>query len=322
MQQAYTGRPTQCAGAVFMVDPASFAFNEQTAASNAMQRADTGEAGTDVLLARVRTEAQLLRRALESEGVRVLLVADTAVPRKPDAVFPNNWISFHADGTLVLYPLLAPNRRFERRMELVDEVCAALNFQPRRRLDLTAHEASGKFLEGTGSLVLDHVARVAYACRSPRTDESLVHEWVRQMDYQALVFDATDAQGQAYYHTNVLMWIGSRCLMVCAAAIAAADRARVMARLRHSGRELIEIDRDAVEAFAGNMLELATWDEALGDATVLVMSARAKGALSAAQLRQLSGSVDTVLAVPVPTIERVGGGSVRCMLAEVPETRP
>ncbi len=309
----------QCAGAVFMIEPASFSFNEQTAASNAMQRAGEASLGSEDLVAAGRTESQRLRRALESEGVRVSVGADTAVPRKPDSLFPNNWISFHDDGTIVLYPMLAPNRRLERRAELVEEVCATLNFRPRRRLDFTAHEAAGRFLEGTGSLVLDHVARVAYACRSPRTDEALVHEWARQMDFEAVLFDALDAQGRPYYHTNVLMWIGSRCLMCCAAAIAAADRARVVASLRESGREFIEIDRAAVDAFAGNMLELATWDEALGDATVLVMSSTARAALGDLKMRQLSGCVDTVLAVPIPTIERIGGGGVRCMLAEVPE---
>jgi hypothetical protein len=203
----------QCAGTVFMIEPACFAYNQQTAASNAMQRAAEANLDSEALAAAGRAESQRLRNALESEGVRVMMGADTAVPHKPDALFPNNWISFHDDGTLVLYPMLEPNRRLERRPELVEEVCAALDFRPRRRLDFTAHEAAGRILEGTGSLVLDHVARVAYACRSPRTDEALVREWARQMDYEAVVFDAVDAQGRDYYHTNVLMWIGSGCLM-------------------------------------------------------------------------------------------------------------
>ena len=321
MQQAKTRRSMQCAGAVFMIEPAYFAFNEQTAASNAMQRPLDARLDGQSLVVAALAESQRLRCALESEGVRVMTGADTAVPHKPDALFPNNWISFHDDGTLVLYPMLAPNRRLERRPELIEEVCAALNFRPRRRLDFTAHEAAGKFLEGTGSLVLDHVARVAYACRSPRTDEALVREWALQMNYEAVVFDALDAQGRPYYHTNVLMWIGSRCLMCCASAIAAADRPQVVGSLRRSGREFIEIDRAAVDAFAGNMLELATWDEALGDASVVVMSATARAGLGDLTMRQLSGCVDTVLAIPIPTIERVGGGGVRCMLAEVPEIR-
>lgn len=310
---------SQCAGSVLMVQPAAFGFNAETAASNAMQQSSTTEASTLNQLA--RSESAGLRRALESEGVRVLVAEDTLSPAKPDALFPNNWLSFHADGTLVLYSMLSPIRRLERRADVVDAVCATLGFQPRRRIDLSAHESAGRFLEGTGSLVLDHVARVAYACRSPRTDESLVHEWARMMNFEAVVFDAADASGKPYYHTNVMMWIGTRCAVVCAAAIAAGDRERVCAKLRGSERELIEIDRAAVNAFAGNMLELATWDEALGDASVLVMSATAHAALAGPKLQQLSGCVDALLAVPVPTIEHVGGGGVRCMLAEVPEIR-
>ena len=309
----------QCAGSVFMVEPAAFGFNPETAASNAMQNQSTRSSSAPGMRALANAESAGLRRALESEGVRVLLGSDTAMPAKPDALFPNNWVSFHADGTLVLYPMLASNRRLERREELVAAVCAAFDFQPRRRLDLSAHEKAGRFLEGTGSLVLDHVARVAYACRSVRTDESLVKEWARAMNFEAVVFDAGDGRGQPYYHTNVMLWIGARCAMVCTEAIAPIDRERVRARLRSSERELIEIDRAAVAAFAGNMLELATWDEALGDASVLVMSATARTALEGPILQRLSGCVDSILAVPVPTIERVGGGSVRCMLAEVPE---
>ncbi|HEV7432868.1 MAG TPA: arginine deiminase-related protein [Steroidobacteraceae bacterium] len=300
-----------------MVQPAAFGFNAETAASNAMQRSPSTEAAT---LNRVAGEESAgLRRALESEGVRVLWAEDTLRPAKPDALFPNNWVSFHADGTLVLYPMLSPSRRLERREDVIAAVCARLGFEEHRRIDLSAEETKGRFLEGTGSLVLDHGARVAYACRSPRTDESLVHEWARMMNFTAVVFDATDAQDKPYYHTNVMMWIGTRCAMVCAAAIAAGDRERVYASLRSKERELIEIDRTAVAAFAGNMLELATWDEALGDASVLVMSDTARAVLAGPQLQQLSGCVDAMLAVPIPTIEHVGGGGVRCMLAEVPE---
>ena len=313
-------QPKQCSDAVFMVRPAAFGHNAETAASNPFQHSASGN--DPAVNARARVESEGLQRALESEGVQVLAAEDTATPINPDALFPNNWVSFHGDGTLVLYPMLSVNRRAERRALLVDEVCARFHFQPQRRLDLTTHETAGRFLEGTGSLVLDHVGRLAFACRSPRTDETLVHEWARLMNFEAVVFDATDARGQPYYHTNVMMWIGSRCALLCTTAIAAVDRERVSARLRASGRELIEIDRAAVSAFAGNMLELGTWDEALGDASVLVMSATAKAALCAGALQQLTGCVDTVLAVPVPTIERVGGGSVRCMLTEVPEIVP
>ena len=308
----------QIAGTVFMVRPASFGFNPETAASNGMQGSPLGDGASIAALAQVEFDAYV--QALESEGLRVIVGADTPDVARPDAVFPNNWLSFHADGTLVVYPMLAPNRRLERREELVERACEAAGFRPSRRLDLTAHERDGRFLEGTGSLVLDHGARIAYASRSLRTDESLVREWARELGYQAVVFDASDARGRAYYHTNVIMWIGSRCAMVCAEAIAPADRERVLAQLRQdTDRELIEIDRAAVASFAGNMLELASWDEALGDTSVLVMSATARAALAAPLMRRLSACVDAILAVPVPTIERVSGGGVRCMLAEIPD---
>lgn len=303
-----------------MVRPAAFGFNAQTAASNPLQQAGVADASQAAEAARCANEEfSGFVQALQSEGVQVVVGADTPQPAKPDAVFPNNWVSFHADGTVVLYPMLAANRRLERRAELVEQVCKECGFQPRRQIDLSSHELAGRILEGTGSMVLDHVARVAYACRSPRTDESLTHEWARAMDFEAVVFDAVDAKGQPYYHTNVMMWIGSRSTMVCADSIAPGDRERVLARLRATERELIEIDRAAVAAFAGNMLELATWDEALGDASVLVMSTSARAALGGPVIDRLRGCVDTILAVPVPTIERVGGGGVRCMLTEIPD---
>jgi hypothetical protein len=308
----------QCAGTIFMVRPASFGYNLETAASNAMQHSPPPDSASTARLA--REEFAGLVKALASEGVRVVVGEDTPEPARPDAVFPNNWLSFHADGTLVLYPLLAPNRRLERRAELIAMACESAGFQPRRRLDLTAHERTGHFLEGTGSLVLDHRARIAYACRSSRTDESLVREWGRELGYEPVVFDASDSNGVPYYHTNVIMWIGSRCAMVCAEAIAAADRERVLTLLRQDrDRELIEIDRQAVAAFAGNMLELASWDEALGDTSVLVMSATAREAVDGPVMRRLGACVDSILAVPVPAIERIGGGSVRCMLTEIPD---
>lgn len=316
MGSADRGAQRQCAGKVFMVNPASFGYNAETAASNTLQHQGSDPAGATL---RARAEAAGLAQALRSEGVRVLLAEDAAPPIRPDAVFPNNWLSLHGDGTLVLYPMLAPNRRAERREALIAQLCETLDFRPRRRLDLTAHEDSGRFLEGTGSLVLDHIGRIAYASRSARTDEALVREWARLMDYEPVVFDAVDAAGQAYYHTNVLLWIGTRAAVLCSEALPAPDRGRVGARLRAGGRELIEIDRAAVAAFAGNLLELASWDEALGDCSLLVMSARARATLDAATLRRLEGSVDTLLSVPVPTIEDIGGGSVRCMLCEVPE---
>ena len=311
------GRQTlQCAPAVLLVRPARFGYNLQTAESNRFQR---DALGADSSQALALVEFAALCSALQSAGVRQCVAFDTPEPIKPDALFPNNWVSFHRDGTIVLYPMHAPNRRLERRMEILAAVERELNFRRRRLLDLSPEERRGRCLEGTGSLVLDHVERVAYACRSARTDESLVREWARLMGYDPEVFEATDGNGSALYHTNVMLAIGSRCAIICTDALAFADRARVLERLRASGREIIEIGLEAMRGFAGNVLELRVSDEAAATRSVLVMSAQARATLSAAQWGRLSDAADRVLVVGVPNIEMLGGGSVRCMLAEVPE---
>ncbi len=305
----------QCAEAVLMIRPAAFGFNPETAATNAFQhREATDPAAT---AGKARAEFEQLARALQSEGVRVITVDDTAAPPKPDAVFPNNWVSFHACGTLVLYPLQSVSRHPERRQDVVEAVVKQSGFRVTHLLDLTHYEAQGKFLEGTGSLVLDHLNRVAYACASARTHPEVVADWARELEYEPVIFQAADLKGLPLYHTNVLMCIGARAVIIGSEAIATSDRERVLSRLAASGRQIIDIGQAGLSQFAGNMLELASWDEALGDCRVLVMSERARRALKPEVFAQLSGCTDTVLAVPVPTIEAVGGGSVRCMLAEV-----
>jgi hypothetical protein len=298
-----------------MVRPVAFGFNAETALTNTFQRAAAADAA--VAQAQALEEFDALARALTGEGIGVCVAQDSPEPPKPDAVFPNNWVSFHPCGTLVLYPLAAASRRPERRQGIVDAAIRRFGFHLTHLLDLTWHESEGRFLEGTGSLVLDHVNRIAYACASPRTDPELVREWARELKFEPVIFQAANRAGVALYHTNVCLWIGSHVSVVAAEAIAAADRERVLASLAAAGREVIHIGQEELEHFAGNMLELGTWDEALGDFRVLVMSASARHALQPEVFAQLSGCVDSVLSVPVPTIERLGGGSVRCMLAEV-----
>ena len=298
-----------------MVRPATFGYNPETAATNRFQKQPAGAAGGEAAAA--RREFDGLAGALTGDGVRVCVVEDTAEPPKTDAVFPNNWVSFHEDGTLVLYPMQAESRRRERRREIIDEVADRIGFKVSRMIDLTSHETQGRYLEGTGSLVLDHVARTAYACISPRTHPDVVAEWGRELGYEPIVFSAADRAGVPLYHTNVLMCIGEKAVIVGTEAIVAADRGKVVERLRATGREVVEIGHGEIELFAGNMLELGTWDEALGDYRVLVMSETARHALSQEAFARLSACTDEVLAVPIPTIERLGGGSVRCMLAEV-----
>jgi len=295
-----------------MVRPRHFGFNAETATSNRFQR----PGGSEHTAAQAQAEFDAFATALAGEGVTVCIAPDSEEPRKPDAVFPNNWVSFHADGTVVLYPMQAPNRRAERRSEVIDCVVRDTGFRIRRTVDLTHHEKAGRFLEGTGSLVLDHVERVAYACRSPRTDEDVARDWAGAMDYELELFDARDARGTPIYHTNVVMSIGTRMVVAALENICAEDRERVAARLG-AQRELLPIDAAEMAAFAGNVLELGTWDEYLGDMRILVMSATAQRALPAHKYARLYASVDAVLAVPLDVIERHGGGSVRCMLAEV-----
>ncbi|HTP40055.1 MAG TPA: arginine deiminase-related protein [Steroidobacteraceae bacterium] len=306
------------ASAVMMVRPAAFGFNAETAGSNRFQHAASDAPAA--VAARARSEFDAMVAALRGAGVRVLVAEDTPAPVKPDAIFPNNWVSFHADGSVVLYPMQAPNRRPERRRELLDQVCVQLGFGMRRLIDLTHHEAQGRFLEGTGSLVLDHRARVAYACRSPRTDALVLREWSEALGYRTLLFDALDAGGTPYYHTNVMLAIGARAAVVALSGIDTGMRGQVREQLQAGGRELIEIDAAQVDRFAGNLLELQTRDATGRVGTLWALSAIARDALRPSQRERLGSAADALLALSVPTIETIGGGSVRCMLAEVPDT--
>jgi hypothetical protein len=300
---------TQCAQAVLMVRPAGFAFNPETAPTNAFQhRLGTSPGVLHAAPAQFEAAAQLIAQA----GVRVIIADDTPDPPKPDAIFPNNWVSFHADGTVVLYPMLAVNRRWERRDEVIATVARAGDFRVTRTVDLTGHELLGQFLEGTGSLVLDRSARIAYACLSPRTHLDALGDFAQQLGYEVVTFDAADAAGQPIYHTNVMMAVGSGFALVCSAAIgSAAQRAAVLARLTGTGHEVFEISLAQMQAFAGNVLELAG-----AGGPVLAVSTTAWGALDATQRSGLARHAH-VVCVDIPAIEQAGGGSIRCMLAEV-----
>jgi hypothetical protein len=302
---------------VLMVRPLRFGHNTQTSETNRFQLPDAQSGHTRMLAS---NEFETLSKAIAAAGIGVCTVDDSPEPPKPDAVFPNNWVSFHRDGTIVLYPMMAPNRRLERRTAILSLVEQRLGFRRQRVIDLSVHELEGRFLEGTGSLVLDHVARIAYACRSARTDESLVRAWCQQLDYEPVLFNARGADGTPIYHTNVLMSIGSGWAVACAEAIADGDRSRVLQRLRNA-HDVVEISIPMMAHFAANILELRARS---GDTStrILVLSARARAAFEHSDAdgwELLRQKVDRVLAVPVPTIENVGGGGVRCMLAEVPE---
>ncbi len=305
-------REPQSAAAVLMVRPARFAFNPQTAGSNAYQQPAAGSVSDASVSELALREFDAVADALAGAGVRVIVAADDERPAKPDAVFPNNWVSFHGDGTVVLYPMMAPNRRAERREQIIRQVAGEGRVRIARTVDLTAHETEGRFLEGTGSLVLDRTHRVAYAALSARTHLDPLGDFSQQLDYELVTFDTRDPGGSAVYHTNVLMAVGERFAVLCGEAIASgAHRAAVEERLAATGHEVIRLTASQMACFAGNLLELQA-----PAGKVVALSTTAWGSLSAPQRRALESQA-RVLPLAIPVIERHGGGSVRCMLAEV-----
>jgi hypothetical protein len=294
---------------VLMIRPVRFAGNVQTAASNRFQNLDDRQ---DDAQARALAEFDALVVRLRAAGVIVHVLDDTPEPHTPDSIFPNNWVSFHADGTVVFYPMLAANRRLERRMDVLESL-SSNGLRITQTIDLTAHETDEKYLEGTGSVVLDRAHRMAYACISPRTDLDVLGDFAQRLDYELVTFDAVDANGVPIYHTNVLLCVGSCFAVLCTEAIAVHEQTAVLHALRTTGHEVIAITVAQMQRFAGNLLELRTEH---GD-TCVAMSQSAHDALNPSQLQRLQKLAGPLVVAPIPTIERLGGGSVRCMLAEV-----
>lgn len=302
-------RPCEAASTVLMVRPARFFANPETADSNAFQR--PGKLSVEESSRRAAAEFERLAAAVRASGVRVVVV--DGAPSTPDALFPNNWVSFHRDGTVVLYPMLAPSRRLEVRPELVEELRSRGLVSVKRVLDLRHYAELGLFLEGTGSLVLDRRERVAYACLSPRTCRAVLDDWAELLGYRTEAFHAEDREGRAIYHTNVMMGVGTGFAVVCAQAIRdPSERARVLERLRASERVVVELTFDQMHRFAGNLLELRSQE----GGAVIVLSAAALASLDEEQqavLRRHGALVSEDLTL----IETLGGGSARCMIAEV-----
>lgn len=291
---------------ILMIRPVNFAFNEETAVNNAFQEKATGDAQ-----AAAEKEFDVFVAMLRDAGVEVLVVDDTPEPYTPDSIFPNNWVSFHTDGTVVLYPMFAPNRRLERKQEVLDEI--GKRFVIRRRLDLSGWEAKSRYLEGTGSMVLDRGQRIAYACLSPRTDTEVLEDFCGRMEFQPVTFSAVDAGGMPVYHTNVMMCVADTYVVICADAIPnARERAMVLDRIRESGKTPVPITLAQMGRFAGNMLQV----KGTSGETLLVMSSQAFGSLTGDQIAAL-GSYNRILHADLSAIETNGGGSARCMMAEV-----
>jgi len=301
----------QLPSAVVMVRPASFGFNPDTAPSFMFQR-ETTEASRKEIERRARMEFDILAGRLREAGVEVIIVEDKEDLNSPDAVFPNNWVSFHHDGTVVLYPMLAPSRRPERRRDIIEKLEGS-GFRVSRVIDLTHHEDHGRFLEGSGSVVFDHTDHAAYANISPRTSEDVLNELCGTLGYKPVTFRAVQGNGDAILHTDMTISIGDRFVIFSGDSIAdAGDRKRVVDSIKSTGREIISIDLKQLERFAGNVLQLRTKN----DRTVLVISTTACLALRPEQ-RDAIQKFTQIVESPLPLFEGIGRGSARSMMADV-----
>ena len=297
----------QTSNTALLVRPASFGFHADAAQSNAFANAS---ADTDVA-DRARAEFEGLAERLTDAGVEVVILDDSPDPAKPDAAFPNNWVSFHADGTMVLYPMANVARRAERNVDGLTALLASSGFTVERVVDLSFHERHGHFLEGTGSLILDRPARRSYASLSPRTDATVIADFDDRLDCSTFIFDARDRSGRPIYHTNVLMSLGSHFAILCTEAVAPEYRHVMIGEIERGGRTLIEVDYEQMRQFACNLIELRS-----RDGPVIALSSVARRSFRPDQLRQLE-SFGALIEADIPTIETVGGGSVRCMLADI-----
>src|SRR3989449_9195103 len=301
----------QIPAAVAMVRPASFGFNPDTAPSFLFQREIT-DANRREIERRARIEFDLLAGRLRDAGVEVIIFEDKEELHTPDAVFPNNWVSFHHDGTVVLYPMLAPSRRPERRRDIIEKLQSG-GFRVARTIDLTHHENHGRFLEGTGSVVFDHVSKSAYANISPRTSPEVLDELCGILRYKPVAFHAVQENGDPILHTDMTMSIGDRFVILCPDSIPdAAERRLVLDSLRATDREIITINREQGAQFAANVLQL----HAGHGRSVLAISTSAWLIFRPDQREAIEKYVKIVES-PLPLFERIGGGSARCMMADV-----
>lgn len=299
-------RPSvQAPAAVVMVRPHHFTVNTETAADNAFQA--KADLPADIA-ARAFDEHAAAVAALGDMGVRVH-VFDGDNPATPDCVFPNNWFSTHAGGHVAIYPMKAPNRRLERRADVIEMLKARYRVQD--VIDYSGLEPDGLFLEGTGAMVLDHIDRVAYAVQSDRTNPVALERFCTHFNFEPMVFPAADSAGVPIYHTNVLMCIGTDFAMIGASMITdAARRDEILARLRQSGRDLVDLSEDQIAQFAGNAIELQGTER-----RILALSTTAHAALRPNQIAMIEQSA-TLLPLDIPTIE-MAGGSVRCTIAGI-----
>ncbi len=303
------------ASTLLMVEPNDFGFNEETAGSNSFQKNPRitsfgGEGVQDSKLQALR-EFNLAVELLRINDIQVITFPSHKNFKCPDAVFPNNWFSTHHSGQLIIYPMLTPNRRAERNPLIIDYL--KNNFEVSEIIDLSANENENKIIEGTGSIVFDHENKLAYACISPRTNEKLLDELCKKLNYTPIVFEALDLNGNQIYHTNVVMAIGKKYFVICLDCIEnTLEKSMIIQKIKESGKELIEISISQMNSFAGNMLEV----ENSAEKSILVMSNTAYNSLNTSQIKILS-NYSQLLPLAIKTIETIGGGSARCMMAEI-----
>ena len=298
---------------IMMIRPANFGFNEETAANNAFQSHEKVE--NKILLKDIaKQEFDNMVNILRSSGINVLVIEDTNMPEKPDAVFPNNWISFHENGVLITYPMFAENRRIERREDIIEKITEQFTITNRYSFEFYENDAEEPlFLEGTGSMIFDRAHGFVYACISQRTDATLIDKFNVLMGTQSCVFKAVDRNGLEIYHTNVMMALGEDFVVICLESIKDAESKKQLLKLfEKTGKEVIEITMTQMESFAGNMLEVKN----KSNKRYLCMSQTAYDALKQDQMDKLSARTH-LLPIPIPKIEKFGGGSVRCMMAEI-----
>ncbi len=300
----------QTTSTILMVRPANFGFNAQTAVSNAFQQNDTSVEKSEIKQLAIQ-EFDAFVDKLRDNGIHVIVAQDSDEPIKPDAVFCNNWISTHRNGTMILYPMLTENRRLERQPYVIEQI--EEQFTINRHLDFSEHEALGQILEGTGSMILDRVNRLVYACLSPRTHADLLDEFCKWADYKKVEFHSLDRNGQEIYHTNVMMAMGDKFVVICMDSVPnEAERQLLLHHFEQTNKTIIDLSMEQMEAFAGNMLQVQ--NEA--GKTFLVMSEQAYKSLTQHQIETIE-QFTNILHTPLYTIEKYGGGSARCMMAEI-----
>ncbi len=294
---------------VFLIRPARFTFNKQTASNNSFQQQEDGS--EEVIQRKAVEEFDLLVSKLRDADIEVVVFEDEVENKTPDSIFPNNWISTHEEGTIVLYPMYAENRRREVRQDIVGQLCEQFGFD--EIVDWTPLVNKNQFLEGTGSLVLDRYHGLAYCCESERSNRELAEKWCEEMGYELILFQAFDEQSVPIYHTNVLMSVGQQFVTICYDAIPNEEERELLEdSFVASGKRIVPISFEQMNLFAGNMIELKNES---GE-HVLVLSEAAFQSLHEIQIKEFENYC-TILTCPVPTIEKNGGGSVRCMIAEV-----